>query len=69
MWRWVWKIVKWILINLMWTAMWAWVAQWFSKQEELLCGVGYGKLSNGLLLTGFQQQFGAGLNNGLVNNR
>ena len=53
MWRWVWKIVKWILINLMWTAMWAWVAQWFSKQEELLCGVSYGELSNGLLLTGF----------------
>ena len=31
MWRWVWKIVKWILINLTWTAMWAWVIQWFSK--------------------------------------
>lgn len=29
MWRWVWKIVKWILINLMWTAIWDWVKQWF----------------------------------------
>ena len=31
MWRWVWKIVKGILINLMWTAIWGWVQQWFSK--------------------------------------
>ena len=31
MWRFVWKIVKWVLINLLWTAIWAWVAQWFSK--------------------------------------
>ena len=29
MWRWVWKIVKWILINLMWTAIWGWIKQWF----------------------------------------
>ena len=44
MWRWVWRIVRWILINLLWEALWGWVKQWFSKQEELLCGVGYGKL-------------------------
>ncbi|CIY86395.1 Uncharacterised protein [Streptococcus pneumoniae] len=31
MWRWVWKIVKWILISLLWEAIWGWVKQWFSK--------------------------------------
>ncbi len=31
MWRWVWKIVKWILISLIWEAIWGWVKQWFSK--------------------------------------
>ena len=40
MWRWVRKIIKWILINLLWEAIWGWVKQWFSKQEESLCGVG-----------------------------
>jgi len=29
MWRWVWKIVKWILISLIWEAIWGWVKQWF----------------------------------------
>ncbi len=29
MWRWVWKIVKWILISLLWEAIWGWVKQWF----------------------------------------
>ncbi len=31
MWRWVWKIIKWILISLIWEAIWGWVKQWFSK--------------------------------------
>lgn len=31
MWRWVWKIIKWILISLLWEAIWGWVKQWFSK--------------------------------------
>lgn len=31
MWRWVWKIVKWLLISLLWEAIWGWVKQWFSK--------------------------------------
>lgn len=31
MWRWVWRIVKWILISLLWEAIWGWVKQWFSK--------------------------------------
>ena len=31
MWRWVWKIVKWILISLIWEAIWGLVKQWFSK--------------------------------------
>ncbi len=31
MWRWVWRIVRWILINLLWEALWGWVKQWFSK--------------------------------------
>ncbi len=31
MWRWVWKIVKWVLISLIWEAIWGWVKQWFSK--------------------------------------
>lgn len=29
MWRWVWKIVKWILISLLWEAIWGWIKQWF----------------------------------------
>lgn len=29
MWRWVWKIIKWILISLIWEAIWGWVKQWF----------------------------------------
>lgn len=31
MWRWVWRIIKWILISLIWEAIWGWVKQWFSK--------------------------------------
>jgi len=31
MWRWVWRIVRWILINLLWEPLWGWVKQWFSK--------------------------------------
>lgn len=27
MWKWVWKIVKWILVNLIWEAVWGWVKQ------------------------------------------
>ena len=30
MWRWVWKIVKWVLINLIQETIWGWVKQWFS---------------------------------------
>lgn len=29
MWRWVWGIIKWILISLIWEAIWGWVKQWF----------------------------------------
>ena len=31
MWRWVWRIVRWILINLALTPVWDWVIQWFGK--------------------------------------
>lgn len=31
MWRWVWRIVKWVLINFIWETIWGWVKQWFSK--------------------------------------
>ena len=30
MWRWVWRIIKWIIIDLILTAIWNWVKQWFS---------------------------------------
>lgn len=30
MWRWVWKIIKWIIIDWILTAIWNWVKQWFS---------------------------------------
>ena len=30
MWRWVWKIVKWIIIDWILTAIWGWIKQWFS---------------------------------------
>ena len=29
MWRWVWKIIKWIIIDWILTAIWGWVKQWF----------------------------------------
>lgn len=29
MWRWVLKIIKWVLIDWVLTAIWGWVKQWF----------------------------------------
>mgnify|MGYP000581081272 FL=1 len=29
MWRWVLKIIKWVLIDWVLTAIWDWVKQWF----------------------------------------
>ena len=29
MWRWVLKIIKWVLIDWILTAIWDWVKQWF----------------------------------------
>lgn len=30
MWRWVLRIIKWIIIDWILTAIWGWVKQWFS---------------------------------------
>lgn len=29
MWRWVWRIIRWIIIDWILTAIWGWVKQWF----------------------------------------
>lgn len=29
MWRFVWRIIKWILIDWVLTAIWGWIKQWF----------------------------------------
>ncbi len=30
MWRFVWRIIKWIIIDWILRAIWGWVKQWFS---------------------------------------
>lgn len=30
MWRWVWKIVRWVIIDWVLRAIWGWIKQWFS---------------------------------------
>jgi len=29
MWRFVWRIIKWIIIDWILTAIWGWIKQWF----------------------------------------